>query len=269
MKGYTLIEALLALILAVVLLSLGFLLLGRGNELFGRSSRQLALVTDARTLLDRLVSDCRPALHLETASDPGRASGRLRLTVYRPSSSDPSLRYERNSKDRDAAGFPFDSGQARSCQYFDVVRATYSAEADAADPGAVRVVREERSGFLTRTRNEDGTFAHGFADDRRVPAPARGTMTLAGHVVLFSAATFGLTESRDPVAARTLVALGGGEKSGPVGACVVLIRLESRWPGASDPGSRLQVATKIWIDERVRALAFPGHFSSVDENLGF
>ena len=261
MRGFTLIEVLLASALALVVILTAFTIVGRGTALSGATAAQLALQADVRALVDDLVADVHATLYLEepaTAADFARTG---RVVLYRSAGADPKVREQRNAQE--GPGFPYLTDNPTTVQHFDVRKVVYER---IAEDGASAVFRTETGGFLNRTLQPDASFRYGFAPDARVNAPRAGRERRAGRLAKLAVAPLAL--ALDPVhGGRTLVPLSAGVRQDQ--ACLLLFALTARWPALDGPDGVVELTSKIWISEKLLAFRFPEFFSSVDENLGY
>jgi hypothetical protein len=281
-RGWTLAEALVALAIALAALALAMAIATRSSWLFGRATGELALVSDARALINNLVADTRAALLVEEPATLAAFAARGRYVVHRPASRSPELRLRRSDAD-EPGGFGFFSDRETTAQHLDVRRVEYRMVPDPGHPGARRVVRDEQGGFLTRATRGDGRFEYAFSPDRSVPAPAAGAATLASGVTRMEIAPLALVPDPAAPGRRTLVPVAAGEGGGavrvpaapgpPAGrldqTCLVVVNLVLSARGREGPGSEVALATHVWLDEKLLAFRFPEFFSTVDDNLSY
>lgn len=254
MKGFTLVEALIAAALALIVLLTALSIANRGTALSSSTAAQLALQADVRALVDDLCDDVHATLYLEEPATAAEFAAKGRVVLYRSAGADPKLRAQKND-----GAFPFLSDSETTAQSFDVRKVLYERAGD-------EVYRTETGGFLTRTLQSDASFRYAFAADARVKVKRTGRERRAAKLAKLAIAPLAL--ALDPQrGGRTLVPVGPGVRQDQ--ACLLLFSLTARQPGVDGPDGAVEMTSKVWISEKLLAFRFPEFFSSVDENLGY
>lgn len=254
MRGFTLVEGLIAAALALVVIMTALTIVNRGTALSSGTAAQLALQADVRALVDDLCDDVHATLYLEEPATAAEFAAKGRVVLYRSAGADPKLRSEKND-----GAFPYISDAETTAQHFDVRKVLYERAGD-------EVFRTETGGFLTRTLQPDASFRYGFAPDARVKTRRTSRERRASRLAKLAVAPLAL--ALDPQrGGRTLVPIGPGVRQDQ--ACLLLFSLSARQPGLDGPDGAVEMTSKIWISEKLLAFRFPEFFSSVDENLGY
>lgn len=263
--GVTLIEGLFFASLAMVLIVLVIAFYTQSWRLFDTRTRTGALVTDARKLFENLVSGLRSACLVTRPLSAGDWQRDATLVFYRHASGDARRRLVANLGGSAGREYPFSSdSQDETVQLLDCVEETYRRSGGS-------VERSQVGGYLRRTsvRGGDTTFA--FEADAKVLPASKETM--ADHVTRLEIVPIGLFAPPAPGQRILSAERPGGASLAPDDIALVAIRFKAEdrpadRPNVADAGV-LELATKVWLDEKSMALRFPGAFSSVDGELEY
>lgn len=293
-EGMTLVEAIIAFTLATVVVMMLMTAYTWFTSSFGQGSADLAAQSDARILLDNLSIDVTNAVLVATGSNAPEAFDWDKdqvLAIFRTRSNpkdDKDFHTKSGGQDLQFPGYPaFDEKSESTKRSIPVQRVLYQMkpEKEARTPPQFRVTRQESEGTLVRTEQVpvcDGepAFKYEFQSQRQ-----GSDAQMAGRITRLAFVPFafipekplanGVTAPASTPAADTVAELTSHlqvytkkdcAQLYHIGAIGVHLVIENVVPGATGSQGKVELVTKLWMEERSAAFRFDGAFSSMDEH---
>lgn len=251
------------------------------SRLFDATSRMVGSQVDVRRLVENIVKDVRGAHLILSPLSRAQWERDRKLVLFSYASSDARPRVQRNRVQEQFRDYPYiATTEGDTVQYLDVRRVTYVLEPESSEGSQPRWAckRKEAAGFLKRTwSGARGRFSYSFEEDSSVADSVRPELKLASGLeeVLLQPVAF--LRDRTGKAPFRLIRPGADADIEPHQIALLALRLRLNQAARPREGEEeralregvVELATKVWIDQKAMAIRFPEFFSSVDENLAF
>lgn len=290
----TFVETIIAFTLAVVVVLMLMTAYTWFTTSFGTGSADLAAQTDARVLLDYLSTDMTHAVLVATGSNAPAAFDWDKdqvLAIYRTKQNpkdDKDFHTKSGGQELQFPGYPaFDEKSDSTRRNIPVQRVLYQMkpEKDSRQPPQFRITRQESEGTLVRTEQVpvcDGepAFKYEYQSQRQIPESL-----MAAHVTKLALIPFAfIPEKPTAASAATQPASSAGAKDDlplhlqvyvkkdcaqlyQISAVGVHLVIDNQVQGATGNQGKVELVTKLWMEERSAAFRFDGAFSSLEEHF--
>jgi len=290
-RAVTFVEAIIAFTLATVLAMMTMTAYTWFTNSFGSGSADLAAQTDARVLVENLAADMTHGILVATGTNAPEAFDWDKdhaLQIFRTRANpkdDKDFHTKPGGNELQFPGYPaFDEKSDATRRSIPVQRVTYQMrpEKESHTPPQYRVTRQESEGTLVRTEQTpvcDGepAFKYEFQSSRQ-----GGESPMAGHVTTLALVPFAFVPDKAAAAApATPPANAGPDLTShltvyvakdcaqlyQISAVGVHLAIDNTVPGATGNQGKLEMVTKLWMEERSASFRFDGAFSSLDEHF--